>query len=346
MVSPSHPTLLLGSGNIGSTDTSTFHTAETVKNLLLEAAEHGINRIDTAGRYPSDNIGASERLLGEAGAASRGFLIDTKIMFEGTDPSGTLSREAIRKSVTVSLRKLRTDKIHILYNHIGDPTTPLEEQVKAMDEQYRNGSCEEVRTNISSRFVIVFATRLKLVQLGVCNLSPDVLSNWLKICDEKGYTKPTVYQGAYNFIRRDAETSLFPILRSHGLNFVAFWPLGGGFLTGNLTKGKIQGTRAGGTGAIANAFRTVNDTPEGHAVMRGLQEALEPHGINSIEAVLRWLSYHSQLGPADGIILGASKTGQLSSNIGAIKKGPLPEHVVVAIENVWASLNTNVPKAS
>ena len=55
-MAPSHPILLLGGGNIGSVETSAFHTVEAVESLLLEAKDHGVNRIDTAGRYPSDNI--------------------------------------------------------------------------------------------------------------------------------------------------------------------------------------------------------------------------------------------------------------------------------------------------
>ena len=169
-----------------------------------------------------------------------------------------------------------------------------------------------------------------------------MVSKWLKICEEKGYTKPKIYQGMYNFIRRDAETSLFPILRDHGMNFIAFGPLAAGFLTGNFTKGNVQGTRAEGNGAISNAFRAVwGGKPELHEIMNRLHTALEPHGINSIEAVLRWLSHHSQLGPDDGIILGASKTGQLERNVEAIRMGPLPQQVVQEIEGVWAALENN-----
>lgn len=57
-------------------------------------------------------------------------------------------------------------------------------------------------------------------QLGVCNFPPDMLQEYLKICDKEGYVKPTVYQGRYNLISRELE-SIFPILREHGISFNA-----------------------------------------------------------------------------------------------------------------------------
>jgi aflatoxin B1 aldehyde reductase len=49
-----------------------------------------------------------------------------------------------------------------------------------------------------------------------------MLAEFLEICDKKGYVKPSVYQGQYNLVRREAETTLFPILRKHGMTFIAY----------------------------------------------------------------------------------------------------------------------------
>ena len=57
-------------------------------------------------------------------------------------------------------------------------------------------------------------------QLGVCNFPPDILKEYLEICDKEGYVKPTIYQGRYNLIARELE-AVFPILREHGISFNA-----------------------------------------------------------------------------------------------------------------------------
>lgn len=164
---------------------------------------------------------------------------------------------------------------------------------------------------------------------------PDLLEQWLQLCDEKDYIKPKVYQGMYNLIRRGPEKDLFPILREHGVHFVASSPLAAGVLTGNLTAGTVDGTRFAKGSKVGEGLRGVFDRPETHEAIAGLARVLKPLGISSIEAALRWLFYHSLLGEGDGVILGASRTEQVVQNVGAIKKGPLPDEVVRSIEAIW-----------
>ncbi len=59
-------------------------------------------------------------------------------------------------------------------------------------------------------------------QVGVSNFPPEMLCEFLEICEKKGYVKPSVYQGEYNLITRGAEQALFPILRKHGMAFIAY----------------------------------------------------------------------------------------------------------------------------
>lgn len=71
-----------------------------------------------------------------------------------------------------------------------------------------------------------------------------------------------------------------------------------------------------------------------HDAVRSLDQTLQSAGISKIEAALRWLSFHSQLGPEDGIILGASKLEYLDLNVTAIQKGPLPESIVASMDKL------------
>ena len=72
---------------------------------------------------------------------------------------------------------------------------------------------------------------------------PDMVEDWLRIAKDKEYVKPTWYQGQYNLLCRTYEDILFPLLRSEGMHFAAYSPLGGGFLNGNFTPQKTGGVR-------------------------------------------------------------------------------------------------------
>lgn len=156
-----------------------------------------------------------------------------------------------------------------------------------------------------------------------------MLEKFLSICEERKYVKPSIYQGEYNLVHRDVEDTLFPLLRKHNIHFVAYSPLGGGFLTGKFTAGNAEGTRFGGP--LGQRHRGIYDRPDFHNKVNELKRIIEPLGISPTGAALRWLAYHSELGEEDGIILGASKIEQLQQNVKDIEQGPLPEGVVEAI---------------
>jgi aflatoxin B1 aldehyde reductase len=97
--------LIFGGATIG---TGNFSQVDAVEQLLSKLKELGITRIDTAARYAG---GLSETMLGEAGAADKyGFTIDTKIMF-APPGNGTLTGQAISKSIETSLRRLKVEKV-------------------------------------------------------------------------------------------------------------------------------------------------------------------------------------------------------------------------------------------
>lgn len=77
------------------------------------------------------------------------------------------------------------------------------------------------------------------------------------------------------------------------------------------------------------------DHEEMHHAIRYLNRILEPVGISTVEASLRWLCYHTQLTPEDNLILGASKLSHLVENVEAIRRGPLPHDIVANLDNLW-----------
>ena len=144
MSTPGQPTLLFGGGTVGNPEISQLTDVESVSGLIGKLSELGINHIDTAARYPDGYNGQSEELFGLSGAGAKGFVIDTKILVRGREVAGSLGLDAVRKSVPDSLERLKVSRVNTLYAHAPDPTTPLEEQVRALDEQYKKGVCNQV----------------------------------------------------------------------------------------------------------------------------------------------------------------------------------------------------------
>ncbi|KAL1626220.1 hypothetical protein SLS54_003055 [Diplodia seriata] len=318
MSKTAHPEIIFGGASIGSA----YTTPEAVTGLLHSLKTLGIRRIDTAARYPPTNPGASEKLLGEAGAVRDGFTIDSKILSSG-DGKGTLTPLAIDKSVYESNSRLKMHEttgahLNILYCHMPDPQTPLEEQADGLHAMHKMGLYE---------------------QLGVSNFSAEMLTEFIAICERKGYTPPTVYQGQYNLVCRGVEDTLFPTLRKHGITFNAFSPLAGGFLTGRLSANETQGTRFADGNVMGQSYKAQYDKKEMHDAIDRLNTIIDARGISKIEASLRWIFYHSALGEQDGVILGASKPEQIVSNVEAVQKGPLPDEVVSAMDAIWHSVS-------
>jgi aflatoxin B1 aldehyde reductase len=182
--------------------------------------------------------------------------------------------------------------------------------------------------------------------LGLCNLSVEMVSEWLEVAAEKGYVKPAFYQGQYNLFCRVYEASLFPLLRSHNIGFIAFSPLAGGFLTGKLTFSKgaedLIGTRfevADGN-YMGMGFRHWYDKDSMHTAMRRLSTACQAFGIVAKDAALRWLMYHAVLAEenGDGFIVGPSTLEQLEEYKRAADQGALPKDLVEELNGLWEGI--------
>lgn len=178
--------------------------------LIRQAVERGVTLFDTAQVYgPFSN----EDLLGEALAPVRGQVaIATKFGFRFDDrgqPTGALdSRPAyIRETVEASLRRLRTDRIDLLYQHRVDPNVPIEDVAGTVRELVAEG---KVRHFGLSEAGVRTIRRAHAVQ------------------------PVTALQSEYSLWWREPEDEILPVLAELGIGFVPFSPLGRGFLTGRI----------------------------------------------------------------------------------------------------------------
>lgn len=168
------------------------------------------------------------------------------------------------------------------------------------------------------------------------------MKEWIEIATEKGYIRPTVYQGQYNIFCRHYEKELFPLLKELGIKFIANSPLAGGFATGKLTLAQnaeeLVGTRfeqAEGN-IMGGLYRMWYDKPVFHDAIRTLQNAVAEAGVSSLtDASLRWLLFHSGLASTDVVAIGPTKLSQLDGYLQARENGPLPAGLVAQLDKVY-----------
>lgn len=267
----SPPTLIFGAGFLGVN----FATPSELQELLDFLQKNDIKRIDTARRYPAVNSGRSEQLLGEVNAARQGFTMDTKIKVVGSDASGSLTAAKIKESVAESLEALRVEQVNMLHCHMPDLRTPLEETAKAFDDVYKEGKFKKVALSLILHTAFPSTKQCCLPpQLGLANHTVSQIESWMRICDERGYVKPSRLPGANTTCSgRRREDDLLPVLRKHGMAFNAYSPLAGGFLTGAATSGHTAGTRFEPGNPMGAAHSAWYDKPAMHAA--GARRAAE-----------------------------------------------------------------------
>ena len=178
---------------------------------IHRALDLGINFLDTADVYgPHTN----ERLVGQAITGRRGSVVlATKFgIVRGSDPQarGVNGRpEYVRASCEGSLKRLGVDHIDLYYQHRVDPTVPIEDTVGALAELVWQG---------------------KLRYIGLSEAAPATLRR------AQAVHPITALQTEYSLWSRDPEDDVLPTCRALGIGFVAYSPLGRGFLTGRFKK--------------------------------------------------------------------------------------------------------------
>jgi len=281
--------------------------------------DQGYSELDTAYVY---NEGECETILGQIiGTLGRTrFKIATKV---NPRISGKLDGAAVRKQLPESLKRMDIEQADILYLHFPDPGTPVESALEACDEAYRAG---------------------QFVELGLSNFPAWMVADVYHKCKAHGFVLPTVYEGVYNALTRNAERELFDALEAFQMRFYAYNPLAGGMLTGKY--GSLDDIPQNGRFALRKNYQGRYWKESFFDAIRIIRDACTLHDMPMAEAALRWLAYHSKLCEASGdaIIVGASKLSQLQQNVSAVEKGALPDDVVGAFESAWSISKAESPE--
>ncbi len=192
-------------------------TSETEANQILEeAADQGVNFIDTADRYAG---GKSEEMVGRLISDRRNeWVLATKFanpLGSGPNGGGT-NRKWVMKACEDSLKRLGTDHIDIYYLHKEDHTTPLEETVRAIADLQRDG---------------------KIRYFGLSNYRSWRVAEVCRISDSLNIDRPIISQPYYNLVNRMPETEQLPACNHFGLGVFPYSPIARGVLTGKYKPG-------------------------------------------------------------------------------------------------------------
>jgi aryl-alcohol dehydrogenase-like predicted oxidoreductase len=188
----------------------------TAIRMIHQFLDAGGNFIDTADVYVG---GYSEEITGKALKDRRDrVVLATKVRFAmGDDPNDVgLSRRHVIAGCEASLRRLGTDHVDLLYVHMWDPVTPIEETLRALDDLVTAG---------------------KVRYIGVSNFKAWQVMKALAVSDACGWARFIAAQYQYSLVVRDIEREFVSLFEAEELGQVPWGPLGGGFLSGKYRPG-------------------------------------------------------------------------------------------------------------
>ncbi|WP_020417068.1 aldo/keto reductase [Amycolatopsis sp. ATCC 39116] len=282
--------LALGTATFG-TEWGWGTEPDDARKLFDTYVERGGNFIDTANTYTD---GSSERLLGEFTRGNRESLVlatkYTTLSRPGDPNSGGPHRKSMFTSVETSLRRLNTDYLDLLYLHVWDDTTPVEEVLRGMDDLVRQG---------------------KVLHVAMSNVPAWQVSRMQAIADLRGWSPLVALQIEYSLVERTGERDLIPMARELGLGVVPYSPLAGGVLTGKYRRDDGAG---GSTRRSFNAGLGLV-TERNLAIADVVQEVAAELECTPAQVALAWTLRNPGV---TAPIIGARTTAQLEDNLGAL----------------------------
>jgi len=284
--------LLVSVAGLGCNNFGRRLDVDGTRAVVDAAIDAGITLFDTSDTYGGG--GGSERALGEVlGSRRDQVVLATKFGGRGVDmgygPAAGAKggRSYIRRAVTGSLRRLRTDYIDLYQLHVPDPVTPVEETLAALSELVAEG---------------------KVRYIGHSNFSGWQLADAAHLAARDGRTPFISAQNHWSLLERQAEAEVVPAARHFGLGVLPYFPLANGLLTGKVRRGQPipAGTRL--------AVRQGYVTEEKLATVEALIAWAHERGVTLLETAIGALAAHPG---CSSVIAGATSAEQVKANAAA-----------------------------
>jgi aryl-alcohol dehydrogenase-like predicted oxidoreductase len=254
------------------------------RRIFERFAEAGGTFVDTASNYTD---GSSERIVGGCIAGDRDrFVVATKytLSLDPDDPNaGGNHRKSLVRSLEQSLRRLGTDYVDVLWLHMRDALTPIDEAVRALDDQVRLG---------------------KVLYVGISDSPAWLVAQANTLAELRGWSPFVAVQVPYSLAGRDPERELLPMAAALGLSVTAWGALEAGVLTGKPAEERRW------------PEDEVSERTEQLVQLVG--EIADDHGCTPAQVAIAWL-LQRPAPPAVIPIVGARRAEQIVENLGALE---------------------------
>jgi L-glyceraldehyde 3-phosphate reductase len=285
----------------------------TGKETIYKAFNLGITHFDLANNY-GPPPGTTEENFGKILRSGLKryrdeLIVSTKAgyyMWPG--PYGEWgSRKYLIASCDQSLKRLGLEYTDIFYSHRPDPDTPLEETMSALDQIVHQG---------------------KALYAGISNYNPEQTRRASQILKQLG-TPCLIHQPKYSMFERTPEKGLLNVLSDEGIGCIVFSPLAQGLLTNRYLKGIPEDSRAAKS---SSPFLTKKQiTAEVVSKVKKLDAIAQQRNQSLAQMAIAWLLKDTRV---TSVLIGASNTGQLIDNAGAIRNILFSENELSAIEEI------------
>jgi aryl-alcohol dehydrogenase-like predicted oxidoreductase len=264
--------------------------------MFRACRDAGINFFDTADQY---NQGRSEEILGELARGQRDELVIATKCFNptGSDVNARgSSRRHVSRAVEASLKRLQTDRVELLFLHHYDALTPIEEQMRALENLVRAG---------------------KVLYPAVSNFAAWQTQAALGLQERAGWARLQAIQPMYNLVKRQAEVELLPMARANGLAVMPYSPAAGGLLSGKYSQKGAQGRLS-----MNKMYETRYGEPWMHETAARFAAFCKERGWHPMSVAVAWVAAHPAV---TAPIIGARNVEQLQASLDSVKIAMTPE---------------------
>jgi aryl-alcohol dehydrogenase-like predicted oxidoreductase len=264
--------------------------------LYRACRDAGINFFDTADQYSK---GRSEEILGELMRAERAELVIATKCFNPTGEDRNAkgsSRRHVTRAVEASLKRLGTDRVELLYLHHYDARTPLDEQMRALEDLVRAG---------------------KVLYPAVSNYAAWQTQSALGVQERAGWARLQAIQPMYNLVKRQAEVELLPMAAANGLSVFPYSPAGGGLLSGKYAQKGAQGRLASN-----KMYEARYGEAWAHETAARFSDFCREKNLHPMSVAVAWVGSHPAV---TAPIIGARSVEQLRASLDAVKIDMTPE---------------------